>query len=154
MSGTQTNVAGTPAAVQAGTQIRITHNKGTVLAALALVASLPQGSVNEIDITDEGDITFVDLTAKTELPRRTKIDAVRANGTVIADCAFYSETHRKYGTIIRCEMCGVPTRKYTSDLHQSKTCSGCAVKAKRARTSAKRKEKTAAKAPAAAPASA
>lgn len=153
MSGTQVNAAGTPAAVQAGTQIRITHSRGVILASLAIAAGLSHGEINEIDLTDEGDITFVDLSAKSELPRKMKIDAVRASGVIIADCAFYSETHRKYGTIIRCEMCGVPTRKYTSDLHQSRTCAGCAVKAKRARTSEKRKEKSAAKAQAPAAAS-
>lgn len=127
-----------PETVSAGvSKVQITFLGGT------RSVDLPGKGANVLDLTDEGKISFCDLNAKEQVARKMKIEETRASGIQIAQTIFWSEVSRKFGAVIRCVGCGVPCRKWTSDLHQSHTCLVCGIKAKRAKVSLKRAEKRA-----------
>lgn len=124
-------------AVVAGTHFTVKHSKGELK-----LTVLPGSGPNTIDLSDEGEMIFVDLTSKTQVARREKLAETRALGLHVADLCFFSDLAKKYGAVIRCLGCGTPVRKWTSDLHQSHTCDSCGVKAKRAKSKAKRAAKS------------
>lgn len=120
-----------------------------IAAALALTVLTTKGEVqlpglpgeggNTLDLREEGDVTFVDPNAKGQANRKEKIREAREDWKLTTiDVAFYSEASKKYGLIIRCLGCGVPVRKWTSDIHQSHRCDACTAKHKKATNKAKR----------------
>ena len=125
------------AQVTAGTGFTVKHAKGELK-----IATLTGNGPNNIDLTDEGDLIFVDLTNKVQVARREKLTETRSLGLHVAELCFFSDVAKKYGAVIRCIGCGTPVRKWTSDLHQSHTCDSCGIKAKRSKSKAKRAAKS------------
>lgn len=125
---------GAIAVVGALIALTVKTNKGDVT-----LPNLPGTGGDTLDLTEEGDVMFVDPNVKGQAPRKEKIREAREDrGLTCSDVAFYSEASKKYGLIIRCLGCGVPTRKWTSDIHQSHRCDTCTAKFKKATSKAKR----------------
>lgn len=93
---------------------------------------------------EEGEVTFVDVAHKDQTERRMKLEDPKGDGSVSRfhqGVLFFSPVSKKYGGICACSDCGVPVRKWTSDMHQSERCAGCGVKAKRKSAKSKRAAK-------------
>lgn len=138
----------------AGTQAPTPVQAGTKTAKLTL--TLPGGKTREftapkgffatddakLDLSDEGQVTVCDHTAKEQAARKLKM-AEHADNTLQNVLLWIQPegSSGKYAAIISCGSCKVPVRRFTSDLHQARFCMVCAIKAKRSAVALKRAEK-------------
>ena len=97
-----------------------------------------------LDLSDEGAVSFCDVTAKEQAPRRLKLEEHKDNA--LQNVLLWVQPtgqSGKYAAVISCDGCKAPVRRFTSDLHQARHCLVCGIKAKRSKVALKRAEKRA-----------